>query len=173
MSEQLKAEVLAKCWELAPEKWTQGHVLFGGYETLVTRKGGGYWELCRCGISIHVAIGNEDDWIGWPLAAQILEIQMPNERPSNELLWEAFIKGNSVPTMPINLASPCFDAWLSTLPADPLEADREIADEVLWESAEIFEDSIDLPLAASKSPHTSREIFEAILRLCGKGVNHG
>jgi hypothetical protein len=55
----------------------------------------------------------------------------PESRPSNDLLWEAFMAGRA--TVGVDTKSPkeWFGSWLSTISADPLEADRERVRDVM------------------------------------------
>ena len=175
MSMTQKERVLAKCGELAPKR-NQRIVVdsslyvqnFLGYEkvtayNIVSKFGAGEDTNGVTVTECRVSPALPDDHWNWPLAAQILQIG-EEERPCNDLLWEAFKKGNEAPKMNITLLSLCFDSWLATLPADPLEADREL---IRKELIETVEDSPYYPNIDERE----KAIHTALKRLAGLEVH--
>lgn len=126
MTETLKSKVLAKCGELEKGRQENGWTVTKSPLRAVSK----YCLEDEDGlnfITIDDTI-SEYSW-KWAAAAQILGITQPveqPERPCNELLRKAFGKGYSSYLTPLKEAETLFSEWLSTLPADPLEADREI-----------------------------------------------
>lgn len=84
-------------------------------------------------------------------------------RPSNDLLWEAFLLGEKIGSQPPSLVRDAvFEEWLATLPPDPLEADRKVLREAYGKVA---------------SPYfyrgDSKRFFDSYKRLAGMEVKNG
>lgn len=132
MKEALKASVLARIVELAPEVY--GNYKYEEYNierTIAKNTIYADWG--------SISFRNKDDADNkvWKLAADILGIKPKEERPSDALLWEAYFEAAKmfIGKAGVNygniaeIASAEFSAWLATLPADPLKADRELVAE--------------------------------------------
>lgn len=124
MKEALKASVLARIVELAPEVY--GNYKYEEYNierTIAKNTIYADWG--------SISFRNKDDADNkvWKLAADILGIKPKEERPSDATLRLAFGKGFSCHLCSLKEAEEIFTEWLATLPADPLKADRELVAE--------------------------------------------
>jgi hypothetical protein len=86
-------------------------------------------------------------------------------RPSDELLRQAFSLGFTCHLYPLKEAHDEFAKWLKTLPADPLQADREI----VRGSIEIHKTTGSNMLCFQNDSKT----YQALKRLAGLGVGNG
>jgi hypothetical protein len=177
VSEEPKSSVLAKCGELAPDIQTTD----AGY--LKEKIGDFSLSWKDLGDFRLIDLRNDSDTIVicfweqlpendpvWPLAAQILGIEQPAQRPSDDLLWEAWKEAKSVDFVGYghlvmrqaeekNRVQ--FDNWLATLPADPLQADREIV------RNELFGQGLDRALI---DEYATADLINALKRLAGLEV---
>ena len=175
-NKELKRAVLAKCGKLAPAK----HDIFqfedkSGYvrKSMLSNKDVA-WEIYKkvwnddgnsgkIVTSISLFESLPANHVNWPLAAEILGIKPKEARPSNDLLWEAFLLGEKIGSQPPSLVRDAvFEEWLATLPPDPLEADRAILRQAYGKVV---------------SPYfyrgDSKKFFESYKRLAGMEVKNG
>jgi hypothetical protein len=101
------------------------------------------------------------------LISQAFGSGSPAPRPSDHLLWEAFLVGEKIGTNPPSLKrDEAFETWLTTLPADTLKADRELV------RAKIRTIAKGIALA-SEDMRLDSGLLDCVKRLAGLEVGNG
>ena len=82
------------------------------------------------------------------------------ERPSDDLLWQAYEKGIELGGLYRDQMNHLFTKWISRLPADPLEADRKLLRTLDADNKVIF---------CAKTTEQADIFYEAFKRVIGYG----
>lgn len=180
MKAQLKAEVLERCRHFAE------YEKLGDWEA--TRSWGDKWtfEHYSGDVTYCVDANADESSPVWAAVAEILGIKNPEARVSETLLWEAYLMGTtywggkSEQHVIDYCIRPVFDAWLASLPADPLEADRELVAKFganmryatsIHPLGEI-QYGLFIPVDIVPCEHGTKKLGAGILRLAGLEVPH-
>jgi len=147
MKVQLKEAIMAQCQELVKEDRDQcasvewnGDIwplqYFTEFDQVWYQFGTRHHTVCY-----KFGEVTSEASVVWGLMAPILGIDQPEARVSDTLLWKAFKFGQE--NTPL-IGQAEFEAWLASLPADPLKADRELVAKYLGICTIAFEHSFSI-----------------------------